>query len=97
MKTENLSTRELLNYAKDNGYNSVKFVCKEKIFTGQFLDAYFEFVKLPLLGDGFVRMSQLEETFGYDIKFDVITDEEEYKAYTATSFVLRGKELPEVL
>lgn len=92
MKTENLSTRELINYAKDNGYNSTMFICKEKLFTGKFLDAYYEFVTLPLVGeDGFVTISQIEEMYGYDLKFDIITDEEQYKIQTSVSFALRGK------
>lgn len=95
MKKENLSTRELLNYAKDNGYNEIMFVCKDKLFTGKFLDAYFEFVTLPLVGeDGFVTISQIEEMYGYDLKFNIIEDEEEYKLQTRVSFALRGREIP---
>ena len=94
MEKEELTTRQLLRYAEENGYNSVKFFNAKNCFTGRFLDAYFEFVELPLLGDGFTRMDVIEETFGHDLKFNVI-DEEEFKTFTRMSFILRRQSVPE--
>ena len=91
-----MKTREIINYAKENGFNSIKFVLKkgeQKLAAGKFLDAYFEFVKIPILGDGFVTISQLEQELGYDIEFEVLTDEE-YIAHNRLAFLLQGKELP---
>lgn len=91
-----MKTREIINYAKENGFNSVKFVLKrgeQKLAVGKFLDAYFEFVQIPILGDGFVTISQLEQELGYDIEFEVLTDEE-YIAHNRLAFLLQGKELP---
>ena len=96
MNTENMNTRQLLNYAKDNGYNTVKFICRKNgkmVCVGEFLDAYYEFIKIPVLGDGFVSLDTLEEERGYDIMFDVLTDEM-YKTYVQMDFMLRGKEIP---
>ena len=92
-----MNTRQIINYAKDNGFNSVKFLLKvqgETRAVGRFLDAYYEFVQIPALGDGFVTISQLEEALGYDIEFEVINDDE-YKARVRLDFLLRGKPLPE--
>ena len=91
-----MKTREIINYAKENGFDSVKFVLKrgkQELAAGNFLDACFEFVKIPILGDGFVTISQLEQELGYDIEFEVLTDEE-YIAHIRWDFLLRGKELP---
>lgn len=91
-----MKTRELIKYAQDNGYDSVKFWCKEKLIAGQFMDAFFEFVKIPLLGENaFISISQIEERFGYDLEFEIVTDEEEYKKYVLISFILRGRQAPE--
>ena len=92
-----MNTRQLINYAKDNGFNSVKFSIKKNgnhLAAGKFLDAYFEFVEIPLLGEGFVTIGQIEADLGYDIEFEVI-DEEKYNAYVRLDFLLRGKPLPE--
>ena len=91
-----MKTREIIDYAKENRFNSVKFVLKrneKKLAVGKFLDAFFEFVQIPILGDGFFTISQLEEELGYDIEFDFITDEE-YVAHNRLAFLLQGKQLP---
>lgn len=91
-----MKTREIINYAKENGFDSIKFVLKkgeQKLVAGKFLDAYFEFVQIPILGDVFVTISQLEQELGYDIEFEVLTDEE-YITYNRLIFLMRGKELP---
>lgn len=96
MMTKGINTRQLIAYAKENGFNSVKFSLKKNgqhTIAGKFLDAYYEFVQIPLLGNGFVRMDQLEEQLGYDITFDVLTDNEFTTAVTL-DFLLRGKEIP---
>lgn len=92
-----MNTRQIIAYAKDNGFNSVKFSVKRNgshFVAGEFLDAYFEFVKIPLLGDGFITIGQLEAELGYDLEFEVI-DEEKYNAYVRLDFLLRGKPIPE--
>lgn len=92
-----MNTRQIINYAKENGVNSVKFSVKKSgnhLIAGKFLDAYFEFVEIPFLGDGFITMGQLESALGYDIEFEVI-DEEKYKAYVRLDFLIRGKPMPE--
>ena len=89
---KDLNVRQLLAYAKDNGYDNVKFIGKSEngSFAGEFLDAYFEFIKIPALGDGFVTISQIEEALGYDIKFDIVKDEE-YQRFVNMDFILHGK------
>jgi len=93
-----MTTREILEYAKDNGYNSVMFSIKnnedKQICVGKFLDAYYEFVNIPFLGDGFVRIKDLENQLGYDIRFEVI-DEQKYSSGAYLDFVLRGKTPPQ--
>lgn len=96
VQTKGINTRQLIAYAKENGFNSVKFSLKKNgqhTIAGKFLDAYYEFVQIPLLGNGFVRMDQLEGQLGYDITFDVLTDKEFTTAVTL-DFLLRGKEIP---
>ena len=47
-----MKTREIIDYAEENGFNSVKFVLKrgeQRLAAGKFLDAYFEFVQIPIL------------------------------------------------
>ena len=91
-----MKAREIVNYAEENGFNSVKLVLKrgeQKLAAGKFLDAYLEFGQIPILGDGFVSISQLEQEQGYDIEFEVLTDEE-YIAHNRLAFLLQGKELP---
>ena len=90
-----INTRQLLEYAKNNGYKSVKFLGRNEkaSFVGQFLDAYFEFVKIPALGDGFVTIGQIENEIGYDIIFDVL-DDEDYQRLVKLDFILRGKTPP---
>lgn len=91
-----MNTRQIVAYAKDNGFNSVRFSISKNgnhLVAGKFLDAYFEFVEIPLLGDGFITIAQLEQELGYDIEFEVI-DEEKYKAYVRLDFLLRGETIP---
>ena len=97
MENKNLNVRQILEYAKENGFNSVMFSLKKDgrhFVAGKFIDAYFEFVQIPFLGDGFVTMSEREMSFGQDISFDVL-DEEGFLTVVRFDFLLRGKELPE--
>ena len=97
MENNNLNVRQILEYAKENRFNSVMFSLKKDgshFVAGKFLDAYFELVQIPFLGDGFVTMSDLEMNFGHDISFDVL-DEEGFLTAVRFDFLLRGKELPE--
>lgn len=92
-----MNTRELLNYAKENGFDSVAFeVIKDGKHwgTGKFLDAYFEFVLFPAIGEGFFTLSDLEKTLGYNIIYKILT-EKEYKQKIVFDFLIKGKEVPE--
>lgn len=96
VQTKGINTRQLIAYAKENGFNSVKFSLKKNgqhTIAGKFLDAYYELVQLPIIGDGFVRLGDLEEQIGYDITFDVL-DEEAFKTCVRLDFLLRGKNIP---
>lgn len=96
MENKNLNVRQILKYAEENGFNSVMFSLKkdgQHFVAGKFLDAYFEFVQIPSLGDGFVTMSDLEKNFGNNISFDVL-DEEAFLMAVRLDFLFRGKELP---
>lgn len=93
-----MNVREILNYAKDNGFNSVMFDIQKgdkHVAYGKFLDAYMELVIIPCIGNGFARMRELEEHLGYDITFEVIEDEEKWRRGVFLDFVLRGKEVPD--
>jgi hypothetical protein len=92
-----MNTRQIIAYAKNNGFNSVKFSIRKNgnhLVAGKFLDAYFEFVEIPLLGDGFITMGQLKNDLGYDIEFNVLTDEE-YMCAVRLDFILRQRAIPE--
>lgn len=92
-----MNARQIITYAKNNGFNSVKFSINKNdahLAAGKFLDAYFEFIEIPLLGDGFITMGQLENAFGYDIEFKVLTDEE-YMCAVRLDFILRQRPIPE--
>ena len=90
-----MKIRELVKYAQDNGFNTVKFWCREKLIAGRFLDAFFEFVIIPVVDESsFVTLNQLEEIFGYDLEFEIVTDEQKYNEYVLFSFIIRGKEVP---
>ena len=88
-----LNVRQLIEYAKENGFDSVKFIghSGKGSVVGEFLDAYYEFVKIPAIGYGFVMMKQIEEALGYDILFDVL-DEKTYKLGVNLDCILWGKE-----
>ena len=79
MENKNLNVRQILEYAKENGFNSVMFSLKKDgshFVAGKFLDAYFEFVQIPFLGDAFVTMSNLEKNLGHNISLDVLDEVE---------------------
>lgn len=95
---KDMSTREFIEYCKDNGYNSVKFhVVKDGslICTGKVLDIYFEFVEIPLIGEGFVKLSDLEKALGHGIAFRILSDESLFDNYIMLDFMIRGREIPE--
>ena len=98
MNKEGMTARELIKYAKDNDcYNSLKFVCRKDgalLFVGEFLDAYYEFIKIPVVGEGIVRLSDIEEKIGYGLLFDEL-DEEQFLTYVRMDYILHGKQIPE--
>ena len=90
-----LSTREFIAYAKDHEKTKFMGGAKRKgSFVGEVLDAYFEFLKIPVLGNGFVMIKQIEEELGYDLEWKVLP-EEVYKDYVKFDFVIHGKQPPE--
>lgn len=91
---ENLSVFEAEEYAKDNGYDSVTFKLNIKdkyVASGKFLDAYYSMIRLPVLGIGFTRFSNLQEEYGdRNIAIDIV-DEDEFKTGVMFDFIVRGK------
>lgn len=91
---ENLSVFEAEEYAKDNGYDSVTFKLNIKdkyVASGKFLDAYYSMIRLPVLGTGFTRFSNLQEEYGdRNIAIDIV-DEDEFKTGVMFDFIVRGK------
>lgn len=87
-----MKTRELIEYAKDNGYDNVQFWCQKKIIPGQFWDAFFVFAKNTAAGkNSFMPISQIEKIFGDDSEFVDVTDVEQYGKVILASFVISGK------
>jgi len=104
MLKEGLATYELEEYAKDNGYNSTKFICRVEVdgkaktvpFTGKFLDAYYGFIQIPLMGDGFVRLQDIQDEYGdRNLFWDIPETDEEYHSMEQIAFILRGKQPPQ--
>jgi hypothetical protein len=97
---EGLTVREATNYAKDNGYNSVMFcmnVNGKYLASGKFLDAYYDFVQIPIVGNCFVRFNELCDMYGErNISIDIL-EEEDFKNLVRFDFILRGRheEIPE--
>lgn len=97
---ENLTVREAITYAEDNGFDKEMFSLKineKHVVSCKFLDAYYEMIQIPVLGNGFVTFKQLCEQHGErNISIDII-DEEEFKNGIAFDFIIRGKfdEIPE--
>lgn len=92
-----IGTRELIKYAKDNGYNSVKFCGgnSKGMVIGRFIDAYYELVEIPACrGGGCFRISDIEELMGYDITFDVL-DDEQYRGAVRMDYILHRLTPPE--
>lgn len=95
---EIMGMRKFIKYCEENGYNSVKFQVMQgdkPVCSGKALDIYYEMVTIPVIGEEhFVRLSDLEDQFGYNIGFRILT-EEEYKTLVAFDFIIRGKEVPQ--
>lgn len=94
-----MGTREFIKYCEDNGYDSVKFhVIKDgrQICTGEAVDIYYDFVRIPVVGEGIVRLSDLEKELGYDIKFRVMDPSLSFNAWVKLDFILRGKAYEEI-
>ena len=92
-----MNARQILKYAKENGFNEVMVSVKNnegrQICVAKFLDAYYEFLQIPIVGDGFVTMDTLEELFGYDLLFEPI-DKKTFISGAFLDFALRGKQVP---
>jgi hypothetical protein len=64
-----LNFTEIEEHAKSNGFDSCEFIMMTKnggIFNGHFLDAYYGFVRIPELGDGFIRLDDIRKQYGFD-------------------------------
>lgn len=64
-----MNITEIEEYAKENGFDSCEFLMITQnggTFNGKFLDAYFGFVQIPKLGDGFIRLSEIRKEYGSD-------------------------------
>lgn len=98
---ENLTINEATNYAKDNDcYDSAMFKINlndKYIISGKFLDAYYDLIQIPILGDGFIRFKELCARYGEsNISIDIV-DEEEFKSGVSFDFIVRGRymDIPE--
>lgn len=97
---ENLTISEATDYAENNGHDSVMFrinLNNKYLASGKFLDAYYNLIQIPVLGEGFTRFNELCKEYGErNISIDIV-DEEEYKAGVRFDFVIREKymDIPE--
>lgn len=92
-----LSTREFIKYCKKNGYNSVKFHIVKNgclICTGEAVDIYHKLIKIHVIGENAMRLSDLEKTLGIEIAFIILENESLYKTYVRFDFLVRGLEIP---
>lgn len=97
---ENLTVNEARKYAEDNGYNNVMFsinINEKYVACGKFIDAYYDLIKIPILGNGMTRFKELCEEYGErNISINII-DEKEFKICVRTDFIIRGRymDIPE--
>lgn len=97
---ENLTVREAINYAENNGFDKEMFrlnINDKYVASGKFIDAYYEFIQIPVVGNGFLRFKELCEQHGErNISIDII-DDEEFKSGVTFDFIIRGKfqEIPD--
>lgn len=92
-----MNTREFLNYAQEHSSDHIKFEITKgghHLCYGEVLDAYFEFLRIPIVGEGFVSIRTLESECGYDLKFELL-DDKAYARAVPLDFLLRGREIPE--
>ena len=91
---EGLSVREAIKHAEDNGYDKEMFrlnINDKYVASGRFLDAYYEMIIIPVLGNGFTRFQDLCDAHGdRNISIDIV-DEEEFKSGVYFDFIIRGK------
>ena len=91
---EDLTPTEAREYAEKNGFNSVMFEIKlndKYIVSGKFIDAYYDIIEIPILGQGYIRLKALCEEYGERILSLDIIDEEDFKNRVNLDFILRGK------
>lgn len=97
---ENMTINEATDYAENNGYDSVMFRINfndKYLASGKFLDAYYDMIQIPVLGEGFTRFKELCTEYGErNISIDIV-DEEEFKAGVRFDFIMREryKDIPE--
>jgi hypothetical protein len=95
MLKENLTTSELIKYAEDNGFDSLKFIGKINEnglpFTGKFIDAYYGFVELPMFGKGMMRLSDISKMYGdRNVFYSIPENDEEYETAEMIGKVFRS-------
>lgn len=91
---KNLTVREAVQYAQDNGFDKEMFklnINGKYVASGKFLDAYYEFITIPIMGTGFLRFQDLCDEYGErNISVDII-EKEEFNAGVSFDFIIRGK------
>lgn len=66
-----LSSYELIEYAKDNGFDSLEFeiIYKGDRHKAKFLDAYFGFVSIPSMNiNGMFSLNDVPSNFEFEIE-----------------------------
>lgn len=97
---ENMTINEAIDYAENNGYNSTMFrinLNDKYLASGKFLDAYYDMIQIPALGEGFTRFKELCEEYGErNISIDIV-DAEEFNAGVRFDFIIRERymDIPE--
>lgn len=97
---EKMTINEATDYAKSNGSNSVMFKINlndKYLVSGKFLDAYYDLIQIPVLGDGFTRFADLCKEYGErNLSVDIV-DEKELKQGVSFDFIIRERymDIPE--
>ena len=97
---ENMTINEATDYAENNGYDSVMFrinLNDKYLASGKFLDAYYDMIQIPVLGEGFTRFKELCTEYGErNISIDIV-DTEEFNAGVRFDFIIRERymDIPE--
>lgn len=67
--TRAMNIYEITECAKEHGFDSLEFLVINQNggkFKGKFLDAYYGFVLIPEISEGFFQLDDLVKEFGFD-------------------------------